>query len=274
MIQSELFPGLLTEPAIAPSFQPMAASKDRLGPVFALCRAQDHVLLPPQREQMEVPAELWATFKALLIDNHGKWVGGNKQHFIFPFPVAGLLSDFQSGLRPSFKKDYHYFPTPPDIVDFMFNIEMPLYDGRFLEPSAGQGAIIEQLNAMGARHHNQTWDCCEIHPLNRQKLADKGFNLIGSDFMQMTVSPDYDAIYANPPFKDIVAHIRKMPNHLVKNGSIICVIPTNFPEKVIAELAPLFTDINTYAVPAGAFKASGTMVGTKILHCADFRGKA
>jgi Predicted RNA methylase len=68
---------------------------------------------------------------------------------------------------------------------------------RYLEPSAGQGAIVDVLKA---DYPFIRVDCCEIDEHNRSVLDAKGYNLVGNDFLSADLTPGYDWIVMNPPF--------------------------------------------------------------------------
>jgi hypothetical protein len=95
---------------------------------------------------------------------------------------------------------------------------------KFLEPSAGTGAIAKRIKA---RLSSARIDCVEIDPFNRATLKSEGFNLIGDDFMALPVTTLYDFIVANPPFQGNVyrEHIMKMMRHLKAYGTLAAIAP-------------------------------------------------
>ena len=151
----------------------------------------------------------------------------------------------------------------------MFDILLPLdLDASILEPSAGQGAIIQNAIEYGCVSKEQ-FDCIEIHPLNRAALEEQGLNLIAENFNEFQTDKRYDSCYANPPFKEILSHTLKISEILKKNGSAVIVVPSSFKdkyEKQIAELEEQYEYVGFYEVPNGSFKELGTMVNCDILH--------
>lgn len=102
-----------------------------------------------------------------------------------------------------FNKDF--YPTPTDIIHQMIG-GLDLKGKFVLEPSAGNGNIVDILNSIGATRV----DCFEIVPDLQKIVATKG-NLIGSDFLNATkeqVSHN-DFIIMNPPFSKDAEHILK-----------------------------------------------------------------
>lgn len=64
-----------------------------------------------------------------------------------------------------------------------------------LEPTAGDGVLAEAMVQSGA-----IVDVIEIDLLLRQILFQKGFNLVGSDFLTSQPQRQYNRILMNPPF--------------------------------------------------------------------------
>ena len=233
--------------------------------VFQSCTADEFHIYPPSQQ---FDKKLYADFKKHMTQNLGKWQS-NKKRFVFEFNANNLLTKLQNGETPNFRQDWHYFPTPKKVIEFMGNICIPT-GCRILEPSAGQGAIIEGINEMFPCPLN-TWTIIEAHPLNQKKLQEKGFNVAHDDFE--TYSPDtpFDIIYANPPFKKAFEHVQKMIECTAKEGSIIVVLPSSFPSKYKKEIQgweDMFEHIQIFPLPEGSFKESKTAVDTLILHFA------
>lgn len=229
-------------------------------------------LFPPNVADMELDAKDYAAFKKLMTDNFGRWKA-NRGGFMFPFDPACLLQELRAGGRPSYRKDWHYFPTPENVLSEMCNMAPPCFDGRFLEPSAGQGAIVEYIrDEMGGLHHEQEWHLVEPHPVNRGILEGKGFTVHGYTLEEFAAgrAPCYDAVYANPPFKDDTAHVGLMLDLLSEGGYLVCVLPETFTGRaankaLVSRLDREFDYWYTRPIPQGAFSSSGTQVTTTIL---------
>lgn len=250
---------------------------DLLQSALMECRAEGNTIMPGARR---LDPHLYAQLKKLMTDNHGRWKGGNAQRFEFPFPGWELLAAFRRGERPSFKRDFHYFPTPPEVCSQMFNTFIPMYSSelgvkppaiRILEPSAGQGAILDFFFGEflpWADDSTHRWDCVEIHPINREKLREKGYRIAGDDFAEFEPEEPYDFVFANPPFKHDAAHIEKMADCLARDGDLCAVVPSSFENRAhrtVAALREKFEWVSFYEIPEKAFKSSGTGVSTKLL---------
>lgn len=88
--------------------------------------------------------------------------------------------------------DQHF--TPEHVADYMVSL-VPTIAHTVLEPSAGDGAIADALVREG-------WmpDVVEMDPYYTKVLQDKGYNVVGSNFMMFKQANPYDVIVMNPPY--------------------------------------------------------------------------
>lgn len=90
---------------------------------------------------------------------------------------------------------YSWFPSSPQLIEIMLK-EAQITPGLYgLEPTAGDGILAEAMVQAGA-----IVDVIEIDFLLRQILFQKGFNLVGSDFLITQPQRQYNRILMNPPF--------------------------------------------------------------------------
>lgn len=89
-----------------------------------------------------------------------------------------------------------------------------------LEPSAGTGNLVD-----GILKHSPAAnvDCIELNRKCRLALKDKGYNVIGSDFLRFNSGKKYDYIIACPTYKNNidVVHIMHMYDLLKPGGCIV-----------------------------------------------------
>lgn len=120
-----------------------------------------------------------------------------------------------------FNKDF--FPTPFPVIQKMiapFRDKINKYS--ILEPSAGNGDIIDFL----VGHHLvdiKDVYCIEKEPELKMILQQKGYKVLGDDFLQYSGSNHFDLILMNPPFSEGGEHFLKAWDTL-KNGSIVCLL--------------------------------------------------
>jgi predicted RNA methylase len=112
-----------------------------------------------------------------------------------------------------------FFPTPKhvatDIVD-MADIKPGM---RVLEPSAGNGNIAEVIREAGVEP-----DTIEISNELGEILKAKGFNIVGSDFLES--DQKYDRIVMNPPFGNgmDIDHVKHAYDLLLPGGKVVAIM--------------------------------------------------
>ncbi|MFM4768388.1 LPD38 domain-containing protein [Aeromonas veronii] len=162
-----------------------------------------------------------------------------------------------------------FFPTPEeyaaDLVDRL-GIEPGMV---VLEPSAGHGMLAEAARDAGA-----TVEAVELAGDLRDILQEKGFSLVGDDFMETAPSQRYDAVIMNPPFSNDmdIDHVRHAFAHLKPGGRLAAIVSSmagqrsNKKNKAFREW---LDDLGASEemMPEGAFKDSlnPTSVRTKII---------
>jgi predicted RNA methylase len=189
-----------------------------------------------------------------------------KNTFIFSSDAQPFIDQLTSGESVNIKKEFQFFATPDDLADWIVSFANLQESDNILEPSAGQGAIV---NAILRANEHALIECCELMPENADILMKAGHKVIGNNFLEITDrKSSYDKIIANPPFSknQDIEHIYKMWECLKPGGRIVTIaskhwqFSSNKKEKAFREWVALngvYQDI-----PAGEFKESGTMVST------------
>ena len=88
--------------------------------------------------------------------------------------------------------DQHF--TPQYVADFMVSLVPPLAK-TVLEPSAGSGTIADSLVESGYMP-----DVVEMDPYYTKVLQEKGYNVVGSNFLMFKQAKPYDVLVMNPPY--------------------------------------------------------------------------
>jgi len=157
------------------------------------------------------------------------------------------------------------FPTPADLADRMVSIgDRP--GGKWLEPSAGTGRIAQAI--LDAGH---TPDCVELNYNAVKLLQERGFNVVHSgDFLEFHGA--YDVIIMNPPFSNLqdIDHVKHAYSLLNPGGRIVAIMspgPFFRKDKKCVQFRNWVHSKLDYSedLPAGTFKASGTMVAAKLV---------
>ena len=88
-----------------------------------------------------------------------------------------------------------------------------------LEPSAGKGDL---LNLVKGKAY--ITECIEIDPNLQAILREKGYNVIGDDFLTHNTYTAYDLIVMNPPFADGARHLLKALELCRHGGQVCCIL--------------------------------------------------
>lgn len=115
-----------------------------------------------------------------------------------------------------------FFPTPPAIIGRML-ARIAKDAEYYLDPSAGRGDIAEAIQRADHYHRHRKIDCIEESPELSAVLVDKGFPVVGGDWLTYDGVCYYDAIVMNPPFSNGDAHLLKAWDWLY-NGEIVCLL--------------------------------------------------
>jgi len=211
----------------------------------------------------------------------GTWKGGKTQGFVFKEDPTELLAKIAGGDKVNLKKEYQFFPTPDAIADQLVELaEIPegwhgLGKGEHrhvLEPSAGQGAI---LDAIARKCGAMEVYGYELMDINRTILKDKYPKFVlgaEKDFLTSTSGIKFDRIIANPPFakNQDIDHVYKMFDVLAEGGKIVTIVSPHWKlssNKKETEFREWLEEVGAaeIVIPAGTFKESGTNIETIIL---------
>lgn len=142
--------------------------------------------LPGQLER-----KLYERVAKVLKSIGGKWSSAKKA-FVFKEDVGDLVTSIaDTGEFTPERQTFQFFPTPEALAREIVKVADIRAGEHTLEPSAGQGNIAQFM---------PTPDCIELDPKNRAVLIEKGFRVVGDDFMTFEPSEPYDVIVMNPPF--------------------------------------------------------------------------
>lgn len=139
-------------------------------------------------------------------------------------------------------RDYRKFFTLPETAAYMSILLDPSNDDIYLEPSAGEGALVR---AVRARTPYAIVDCVELNPLYAQKLQELdnvGIVRVGDFLTTHLPKHYYDGCIANPPFGngvDLVAHVEKMRLCTKRGGRLVILVPEDFHPGVDHRSFPL-----------------------------------
>lgn len=222
------------------------------------------VILPDTQLDRKVYQEVAKSLELI----GGKW-NRKEKGFLFAEDPTELLNQIASGEKRNIKKEFQFFATPSELADELVELAEIKYGDVILEPSAGQGAIIE---AILRKDSEANIFAIELMDINSSILTKKGFAHELGDFLKIPGQPIYDKIIANPPFSknQDIDHIMHMYDLLKSGGRLVSVasrhwkLSSNNKESKFREwIKEVGADI--IDVDAGVFKSSGTQIATCII---------
>jgi predicted RNA methylase len=192
------------------------------------------------------------------------------------FPHRGydpdtVIENFDGG------QDLQFYPTPPELVDRMVEWARTESDLRYLEPSAGDGAIAVELLDWISPENGGLVQAFEID--QERALALSARNLDGLkveivDFLK--VKPEawvpFDRILMNPPFhgQADAIHVLHAFRFLAPQGGLVAVMAAGIESSQTRTAKALRAAVQARGGrfepnPPATFKAAGTMVRTVTL---------
>lgn len=130
-----------------------------------------------------------------------------------------------------FRDNKDFYPTPQNLIDVMLDGLDWKMIRTVLEPSAGDGKIVEALKKKEipidkwSKAIKLNIDCIENDANLRAVLKEKDFRVVHDDFLTYDTMKEYDLIVMNPPFSNGCKHLLKAMEMQQRNGgSIICLL--------------------------------------------------
>lgn len=153
--------------------------------------------------------------------------------------------------------------TPSDVVKQLIEYAKIDENSKVLEPSAGIGNIADQV-----KPYTSNIDVCEQMYHFSELLSLKGFNVVGSDFLEYETNNKYDAIIMNPPFSDEQNHIKHAYELLKDGGTLVSISSPHWTfasDKQSVEFREWLENETYFAqdLASGTFEMTG--VSTKII---------
>lgn len=202
----------------------------------------------------------------------GKWSEQHKSFLFWGQPQESLEKLIKTGAFEynevqRWKDRTQFFPTPKSVIEKMICLAELNPGDIVLEPSAGQGGILDLLPSTVAHLS------VELDSYNHQILLQKGYITERADFLQYdNFNGQYNKVIMNPPFYNgqDALHIIKAFNGMKPGGTLVSIANENtlYRHTDTAKRFKLFLLENTTDIiplEAGTFKESGTMINTYIL---------
>ena len=233
--------------------------------VLEKCWIRDNILFLPE----QLTPELYKKVNQVLAALDAKWdkrIGGHKLAYDISQELGQIL---KTGVYYDWRKDTQYYPTPKDVLRFTDYFIPYEYDShiKILEPSAGEGAILDFLKD---EFPNAELSAVEINPKHVSKLKKKGYAVTCGNFLEYNPDLRFDLIVMNPPFEEGVQHIMHAYSLLKVGGTVVSVIDSGIYFRTDGKYREWNQFIkgkyiSSIKLPKNAFKESGTNVNTAMI---------
>lgn len=165
-------------------------------------------------------------------------IGGIKKQinnaiwFEFEYDVKPTIQEIViSGSVPD-NKSHQYYPTLEPLANEAVEICGIEDSDDCLEPSAGQGGILQFMP-------KDKTVAVEISKVFSQILKDKGYNVVNNDFLSFAKHTDkrFDKIVMNPPFSEgrAALHTKTAFSLLKEKGILTAILPATFKNVILIE---------------------------------------
>lgn len=203
--------------------------------------------------------KLYVNTNKVLESLDGQW-NKNKKGHVFDFDPSELIDQVIFSKYYDKESDFGYYPTPKEIVSILIT-QANLKPGlSILEPSAGQGHILDELK-------NDSVICGELMQKNIDVLEQKNYHVSFTNFLNYK-EKHFDRIIMNPPFakQQDLDHVTHAYSLLNPGGRLVSIMSngitfrSNHKTKSLRDLINLKGCIEN--LPNNSFQSSGTNVHT------------
>lgn len=125
------------------------------------------------------------------------------------------------------REEFDFYPTPQwAILRFLEKAHNRLPSGYWVEPAAGNGALVKTVQSFGQGYENNHWHLVEIQEKFEGELKNISSSVHIGNFMkhslpQSALNPKTkkaDVVITNPPYKEaepMIKHARQLSNAVV-----------------------------------------------------------
>lgn len=203
----------------------------------------------------------------------GKWDRRQGGHVFAADPAAKLAEALGNGSVVSHQQTTQQFFTPPDLAERLASRVVNPGD-HVLEPSAGAGSLVRAALLLGAGHVSAVELDADLLPGLAEVIGAHNGGLWHADFLewQPAAHAPIDVVLMNPPFRgnQDIRHVLRAYSMLAEGGRLAAIVSEHGfigKERECAEWREWLDHhgAEIEVVPAGAFKASGTGVQTRMI---------
>lgn len=251
-------------------------ASDKVLAVLAGARCTGHVL---HKLEQQLDRADYLAVNEILTALGGRWTKASKAlpggGHVFPegtdahallegVLLSGVVADPHRG---------DFFETPEDVAAMVARLARIKPGMTVLDAGAGHGRLAKAARAAGG-----VVTCIEDDPARCKVLADASFPVVPHDFLSRPPWEGYDVVITNPPFSRMrdVAFVEHGLRFLRPGGRLVAIMSPGwtFRQEAAAQAFRALYDRlhgSLLDLPAGTFKASGTMVRAGIVELADPR---
>lgn len=222
------------------------------------------------RIQGQLDRKLYVSVDKVLQACGGKWNRSKKAH-VFDSDARERIEVVLATGEVTTAREVGYFPTPSPLAEDLVELADVQPGHRCLEPSAGDGALVQAMLGAGG-----LVTAIERDARRRAKLAEAAdvTVLACEDFMEYSSRVLFDRVVMNPPFckvglGDHLDHVRHAHGMLATDGVLVSVLPASVrfrQDRRHREFREWVESIVTIEdLPEDSFKASGTSVRTCVI---------
>lgn len=231
---------------------------EKIKNILSLSKIDEYsVVLPSELDRVS-----YIEVNKFLENSGGQWNKQFKKH-LFRETTKELYQSIDSGVAQDQKQIWQAYFTPKELAVRL--VEIAEVSGQScLEPSCGEGALLDEIYAQGAFKIQGI----ELNPEFANQAASKGYDVVVSDFLTtpLNIIEQVDRVVMNPPFtkNQDCKHVEHAYKFLKPGGRLVAIMGNNQTRKPFIKLI----EDKTYKIKElekGAFKSSGTMVNTLIL---------
>lgn len=199
-----------------------------------------------------------------------KFANGNAHVFFDKWALLDInraLAEFYGEVLPdaaekdsppstALAKGLQFYPTPEPVIERLIAFGWVKAGQRVLEPSCGDGRILDALRAKGCSTLG-----IEYHAKRAAEAKAKGHAVAVGNFLEQPPVDEFDAVVMNPPFygKHYAQHVSHAYKFLRPGGLLVSVLPAT------ARYDHGLLKGDWEDLPVASFADSGTNIPTTML---------
>lgn len=238
--------------------------------ILRTCKVDENRLVITQR----LDPKMYRNVNKVLENLGGQWNRKHQPHMFAGDAAEVLAQAIGDGAYIDRKKTLQFYPTPLPIAKRLVELARVKDGDSVLEPSAGDGAIIEAIPVTAARITAVEIDAENVAKLRDIASCDGRIHVVHTDFLSFAETTDerFDAVCINPPFTQgqDIEHVIAAFGLLKPGGWLAGIMSegTFFRSYKRDEAFRMWLDMfggTSEQLPYGTFRESGTDVATRII---------